>query len=75
LSARPFLSPSGLFFAESCNQFWNGCGAIFAIVASPRLEANGRRHPPNECCLARSAVREAWELRGRSVERLPWLRP
>jgi hypothetical protein len=42
---------------------------FFAIVA-PRLETAGRRHPPNACCLARSAVREACELRGRSVERL-----
>jgi len=40
------------------------------IVAPPRLEAAGRRHPPNACYLARSAVRETCELRGRSVERL-----
>jgi hypothetical protein len=43
---------------------------IFAIVAPLRLEAAGRRHPPNACCLARSAARDAFVLRGGSVARL-----
>ncbi|HSS83921.1 MAG TPA: hypothetical protein VLL30_09105, partial [Reyranella sp.] len=51
-------------------QFRNSCSAFFLRSLRDVWRLPERRHPPNACCLARSAMREACELRGRSVERL-----
>jgi hypothetical protein len=71
----PFLSahsclPAGLFSQRPAVNFGTGAARLLAIVAPLRLDAATWRHPTNACCLARSAAREACELRGRPGERL-----